>query len=130
MKKSASNRRAAPRKKTHPVEVASITALKDLAKLTRACQIVQASSSGLLLEIPRESFIPKMLRSNLNIDSLIGTKVLLNIRDMNLELVGIVSRTLLLGKSGFQVAVDYSEDAPEYWRECLADLLPVPGEID
>ncbi len=130
MKKTSANRRAAPRKKTHPVQVSSITALKDLAKLVRTCQIVQASSSGLLLNIPRESFIPKLLRQNLNIDSLIGTKVLVNISDMDLELVGIVSRTQLLGKTGFEVAVDYSEDAPEYWRECLADLLPVPGEID
>jgi hypothetical protein len=36
----------------------------------------------------------------------------------------------LLGKKGFYVAIDYSEEAPEYWRECLMDLLPNPGELD
>jgi hypothetical protein len=43
---------------------------------------------------------------------------------MNLEIGGVVARTKFLGKDGFIVAIDYTEDAPDYWRECLMDLLP------
>jgi glycine cleavage system aminomethyltransferase T len=49
---------------------------------------------------------------------------------MNIEISGRIARTKLLGKQGFEIGIDYAEDAPEYWRECLVDLLPAPGEFD
>ena len=49
---------------------------------------------------------------------------------MNLEISGTVVRTRLLGIEGFEIGVDYSLDAPEYWRECLLDLIPSPGELE
>ncbi len=54
----------------------------------------------------------------------------MHLEEMNLEVSGVITRTQLLGKKGFYIAVDYSEEAPEYWRECLMDLLPKPGELD
>jgi hypothetical protein len=56
--------------------------------------------------------------------------VVIRIEEMNLELSGKVTRTRLLGKEGFEIALDYTNDAPEYWRECLMDLLPTPQEFD
>ncbi|MBX2988280.1 MAG: hypothetical protein KF802_10320 [Bdellovibrionaceae bacterium] len=122
--------RISPRKQTTPIRVASLTSLDDFAKIARACDIVEASASGLLLLVKRDSLIPPVLRRNLNLDSLIGDRVFMRLQDMDLEISGIVARTQLLGKAGFLIAVDYSEEAPEYWRECLAELLPQPGEID
>lgn len=125
-----SKRRMAPRKETTPIKVTHLTTMDDFAKIARNCDVVEASSSGLLLHVKREDLLPVALRRNLTLDVLIGEKVFMRLEDMNLDISGSVARTQLLGKAGFLVAVDYSEDAPEYWRECLAELLPRPGEID
>ena len=48
---------------------------------------------------------------------------------MNLDLDGRVVRASHIGRGAFEIALEFSEDIPEYWRECLVDLLPEPGEI-
>ena len=124
------NRRVAPRKEVSPIHVSHITSLDDFAKIAKNCEIVEASSSGLLLHVQRDEIIPTALRGPLNLDCLLGDRIFMHLEDLNLEVSGVITRTKLLGKSGFHIAIDYSEDAPEYWRECLMDLLPRPGEID
>ncbi len=124
------NRRLAPRKEVSPLHVAHLTSLDDFAKLARNCEVIEASANGLLLQVQREDLIPSSLRKTLNIDALIGDRVFMHLEEMNLEISGVITRTKLLGKKGFHIAVDYSEDAPEYWRECLMDLLPGPGELE
>ena len=104
--------------------------MDDLAKIAKNCEIVEASASGLLLLVRRQDLIPTSLRSNLNLDALVGDRVFMRLEDMNLEVSGKVARTHFLGKKGFHIAIDYTEDAPEYWRECLMDLLPIPGELE
>ncbi len=122
--------RSSPRKATHPVHVAYITSLDDFTKITKNCLIIQASASGLLLQVRRKDLIPAHLREVLTLECLVGDRVFMHLEDMNLEISGTVARTQLSGKSGFLIAVDYSEDAPEYWRHCLMDLLPQPGELE
>jgi len=120
--------RSAPRKsigkELAQLTLDSFSSLENLERLAKYGQVVEASTSGILIHFNREDFLKKELRSNLNIDSLIGSKVYFNIHEMDLEISGTVARTQFLGKKGFYVAVDYSSDAPEYWRECLMDLLP------
>lgn len=130
MGRSKSKSRVAPRKEVTPISVEYLTSLDNLTKIARDLHVVEVSSSGLLLQCERDSLIPASLRKNLTIDSLVGDHVFLRLADMNLEISGVVVRTQLVGKKGYIIAVDYSDDAPEYWRECLADLLPTPGEID
>lgn len=124
------DRRVAPRKEVSPIHISYLTSLDDFAKIAKNCEIVEASSTGLLLLISREDLIPAALRKNLTLDTLIGNRVFMHLDAMNLEISGVITRTQLMGKKGYQVAVDYSEDAPEYWRECLMDLLPQPGEFE
>lgn len=124
------SRRIAPRKATTPVHVSYIASLSDFSKLTREAQIIEASATGLLMHVMREDLIAPQLRKNLNIDALVGERIYIRLDDMNLELSGIVARTQFLGKSGFHIAIDYTDEAPEYWRECLMELLPVPGEFE
>lgn len=123
-------RRMAPRKATTPISVSYLTSLDNFTKIARDCEVVEASSSGILMHVKREHLIPTALRRTLNLDMLIGDKVFMRLEDMNLEISGTIARTQLLGKAGFLIAVDYSDDAPKYWRECLIELLPTPGEID
>lgn len=130
MSAAKKTRRIAPRKPTHPVNVAYMTSLDDFTKIAKNGEIIEASTSGLLMQIKRKDLIPAHLRGNLNLDCLIGDRVFISLAEMNLEISGIIARTQFLGKNGFLIAIDYSEDAPEYWRECLMDLLPLPGEIE
>ncbi|MFP5518796.1 MAG: hypothetical protein ACLGGX_02750 [Bdellovibrionia bacterium] len=130
MGKTKSKVRGSPRKEVAPIAVEFLTSLEDLTKIARNLSLVEVSSSGILLHCERDSLIPQSLRKTLTLDSLIDTRVFLRIADMNLEVSGTVSRTQLSGKKGFLIAIDYSDDAPEYWRECLTDLLPRPGELD
>lgn len=130
MIKKKQQRRVSPRKEVTPIAVSYMASLSDLAKIAKDCEIVEASSTGLLLIIKRKNLIPASLRGNLNLDALVGDRVYLRLEDMNLEVSGTVARTKFLGKSGFHVAIDYTQDSPEYWRECLMDLLPVPGELE
>lgn len=120
--------RAAPRKQIDKdlakLTLDSFSSSESLQKLARYGKIVEASSSGILIQFQREDFVSKELRSNLNVDALIGQNVYFHIHEMNLEISGRVARTRFMGKEGFFVAVDYTADAPEYWRECLMDLLP------
>lgn len=124
------NRRVAPRKDITPLTISSMSDLESLAKIARGGMVVEASTSGFLLMVKREELVPVALRKNLTLEELIGTKILIHLPQMNLEISGTIKRTKLAGKEGFEIGVDYSDDAPEYWRECLIDLLPAPGELE
>jgi len=124
------NRRVAPRREISPLEVSSVSSLENLAKIARYGEIVEASTTGFLLMVRREDLIPIALRRNLTLDNLVGGKILLHLPQMNIEISGKIMRTKLLGKQGFELGIDYTDDAPEYWRECLVDLLPAPGEFE
>ena len=116
--------RSSPRKELAQLTLDSFSSMESLERLAEYGEVIEASTSGILIHFNREDFIKKELRSNLSIDSLVGSKVYFNIHEMDLEITGTVARTQFLGRKGFYVAVDYSSDAPEYWRECLMDLLP------
>ncbi len=122
--------RKSPRKELSPRSISSLASLDDLAKIARGGEVVQVSSSGILLLVKREDLIPLALRRNLNIDALVGGRVIIHLEDLDLEISGKVARTRYIGKKGFEIGIDYSDDAPEYWRECLVDLLPSPGELE
>lgn len=129
-KNFSKNRRSSSRKEVMPLKVSYISDLSNFTKIAKNCEIIQASSTGLLLTVKRDAFIPLSLRRNLNVDILLGTSILIKIEIMNLEISGVISRTQLGGNKNFLIAIDYREDAPEYWRECLNDLLPEVGELD
>lgn len=122
--------RSAPRKELTPLSVSSVASLESLAKIARGGTIVEASTSGILLMVRREDLVPVALRKNLNLDALVGDKLMIHLPDLNLEISGKVARTRFVGKEGFEIGIDYTDDAPEYWRECLVELLPAPGEFD
>ena len=70
------NRRVAPRTEVSPIHISYLTSLDDFAKIAKNSEIIEASSTGLLLLIKREDLIPSALRKNLNLDCLIGDRVL------------------------------------------------------
>ncbi|RYZ64069.1 MAG: hypothetical protein EOP05_12830 [Proteobacteria bacterium] len=98
--------------------------------LSRTGYIVEASTTGFLLNVNRKDLVPKQFKNELSLEALLGDKVILMIEPMNLELSGKIARTKRLTKDVFEIAIDYSEDSPEYWREILVDMLPRAADYD
>ena len=124
------DKRIAPRHDIHPIEISSFTSLDHMTLLTRHGHIIDASLTGFLLHIDRAELVPQQFRGTLSLDALTGDQILLTIAKMDLEIGGTIARTKRINKETFEIAIDFSADAPEYWRECLLDLLPLPGEME
>lgn len=125
------NRRLAPRRDIAPLKVSTMSSVENLVKIAKGGLLIEASITGFLMILKREDLVPVSLRKNLTLDEIVGMKILIHLPQMNLEIFGEIVRTRLVGrKEGFEIAIDYTSDAPEYWRECLLDLLPSPGEFD
>ncbi len=126
----SAQKRAAPRTELEPIEVTAFTSLDHLTMLSRSGQIVEASKTGFCLRVRRKDLVPRQFRETLSLKALEGDRVMLTLADMGLEISGTIKRTSRLGKDVFEIGIDYSQDAPEYWRECLLDLLPRPGGFE
>lgn len=122
-------RRVAPRKTLDLIHVAELTSLSSYSVIAREGVIVDASQSGFLLVIQRAQLVPKEYRENLVLTNLVGHQVVMYLPQMNLDLDGTITRADHKGKGRFEIAVTFSPDVPEYWRGCLVELLPAPGEI-
>lgn len=118
------------REDVHPIRVSGFTSLDHLTMISREAIIVDASTTGFLLRVERKNLLPEKFRGTLSLADLEGAKVIIRLEELNLEIGGVVARTARKTKDAFDVAIDFSEDAPEFWRECLMDLLPRPGEMD
>ena len=123
-------KRIAKRKVTETLDVIDVTSLKSYLVLSKEAKIVNASTSGFLMEIDRRHFELEELKNNINIDKLLNEKIVLFLPQMNLDLEGIITRTKHVGKGIFEVAAQFTPNVPEYWKDCLIELLPEPGEFD
>jgi hypothetical protein len=122
-------RRVAARKVVDFIHVAELTSLSSYSVIAREGVIIDASQSGMLLKIERAQLVPKEYRENLTLTSLVGHQVVMYLPQMNLDLDGTITRADHVGKGHFEIAITFSPDVPEYWRDCLVELLPAPGEI-
>lgn len=126
----SAERRIAERKVVEPIEVSDLTSLHQYQVIARSARIADASTSGILLVINRKNLVPKNLRENLTMKEVLGQHIVMYLPQMNLDLDGVITRADHIGKGEFEVAVEFSRDVPLYWRECLIDLMPEPGEIE
>ena len=125
----AAERRIAERKEVDSIHVVEVTSLSNYKQIATAGYIVDASTRGFLMVLTRKDLVPKEYRNNLNLEDLVGQNLCLCLPQMNLDLDGRVVRATHIGRGVFEIALEFSDDIPEYWRECLVDLLPGPGEM-
>jgi hypothetical protein len=122
------NRRIAERKAVRSLSVVNFTVVDPFQQIAKRAQLAEASSVGLKLLIQRKDLIPDQLRLNLTLDPILDKPVMMILEEMDLELAGRVVRSRMIGNGIWEIAIDFSQDAPEYWRECLVDLLPGDDE--
>jgi hypothetical protein len=92
--------------------------------------VVDVSPTGILLRVRRDDIMAHTLRSTLTLSVLHKVSVGFTIEIMDTYIEGIITRTKPEGKGDFLAAVDFRDDAPEYWRHCLVDLLPDETDSD
>lgn len=124
------NRRVATRKETEGIEIHDLTSITNYAVIARYGKIVNASKTGFLVHVDRHALAPEELRDNLSLESTLGQSVVLYLPQMNLDLDGTITRATHVGRGKFAIAINFSSDVPDYWRECLVDLMPSPGELE
>lgn len=124
-----SEKRYFDRQEVDPLAIQGLIAISDLTPIADGGFLVEASTSGFRLIIKREDLCDPVLRENLNLQEIEGLQVSIFIPAMDLDITGLIARTKYCGESRFEIGIDYTSDAPEYWRECLCDLLPRPGEL-
>ena len=123
-------RRYFQRKVIEPIPIQGLISIHDCNPIADGGYLVEASPSGFRIEIQREELCDPVLRENLSLSDMEGLEVSIFIPLMDLDVTGIITRSRYLGDSNFEVGIDYTSDAPEYWRQCLHDLLPAPNELD
>lgn len=118
-----SDKRNALRQEISPLEIHGMISIADLTPICDFGHITDASTSGFKVVIKRTDLC-ESLKGQLSLDNLNGQHVALYIPAMDLDITGFVSRTQYISNKEYEVGIDYTSDAPEYWRECLCDLLP------
>ncbi|MBX7230555.1 MAG: hypothetical protein K1X29_00585 [Bdellovibrionales bacterium] len=119
----------ARRKQLETIEVTEITTLEQYRILAHSGQVIDASTSGILIQVDRKNIVPIALRQTLSLQHLIGQQVVMYLPQMSLDLDGTITRADHVGKGLFSIGLEFSKEVPLYWRECLIELLPSPGEV-
>ncbi|MCB9073825.1 MAG: hypothetical protein H6623_09395 [Bdellovibrionaceae bacterium] len=111
----------------HDITPLEIHGMISIANLTPICDfglITDASSTGFKLMVKHKDLCSQDLKGDMNIDSIRGLEVSLYIPIMDLDITGYISRTKYVSNKQYEIGIDFRDDAPEYWRQCLCDLLP------
>jgi hypothetical protein len=118
------NKRTAARHAISPLEIHGMISISNLTPICDFGHITDASSTGFKLIVKRQDLCGDDLKADMNIDAIQGLEVSLYIPIMDLDITGHISRTKYVSNKEYEIGIDFSADAPEYWRECLCDLLP------
>ena len=123
-------KRTSPRKLLDPIHVTQMTTADRSRRLARHGTIVDASATGMLIRVCRSDLAPHLRQQTPAVDALVGIHVMMTIVEMDLVLDGTIARAGHPEPGCVDLAVDLTDTAPTYWRECLVELLPGVGEID
>lgn len=121
------DKRAAHRHNISPLEIHGMIDISRLAPICDFGRITDASTTGFKLIVKHQDLCDSQLKGDMSLESLNGVEVSLYIPIMDLDITGYVSRTRYISNKEYEIGIDYTADAPDYWRECLCDLLPKVG---
>jgi hypothetical protein len=117
------------RKLLDPIHVTEIQAIDHLMMLARYGTVLNASATGLLIEVQYHDLGPEFQHDKLTIDAIRGTDVMMKVVEMSLDIDGTIVRAQQTAHGTYEIAIDFATNAPAYWRECFAELLPQRGEF-
>lgn len=122
-------KRSEYRKTLGAIQFEEFTTLENYKVLIKSGYIVDASINGFLIIVQRDELFDN-LKSNLSLDDLVEKHIALYLPQMQIDLNGYVKRTRHKGNGEFDLYIEFSEDVPDYWRDCLVELLPSTEELE
>ncbi|MCX7674680.1 MAG: hypothetical protein N2Z70_02470 [Bdellovibrionaceae bacterium] len=122
--------RRSPRKAVYPLAISGLRLTRSGLLLSNEAYFVEVSEHGFKLLMQRKKVSYPSLRDKLDWSGLVGQGLRIWVEDFDLELEGTIKRVRHLGRGEFEIGVDYTANAPDYWRSCLTELLPRPDEVD
>lgn len=106
------------------LKAASITLSNEDNFIVKKAFISKVSPTGFNLTFNYRDLVPESLKFQLHLHSLWYKNIHVYIPDMEIDLEGKVIGTRHMGKGNFEVNIEFSEEVPKYWCECLFDLWP------
>ena len=123
------DRRQSPRKQLDPIHIAEMKTTAQPTVIVHNGTILNASASGLLIRVDRDALNSEIFQHNVPLTIIEGENVVMQIVEMALEIDGKIVRAHQATPAWCEIAIDFTDNAPKYWREGLADLLPGLGEM-
>lgn len=117
------------RKQVAHFKLADLSIFAKYPNFAKRAELLDVSTNGMLISVHRKDLC-KQLKKAFELSDLDGRYMSLKIESMNLDLDALVVRSKSVDKDHFEIALDYSESAPDYWREILFDMLPQGDEED
>lgn len=125
------DRRTYTRKILDPIHVVDIHAVDRMIDVARYGKIVNTSATGMLIEVRCTDLSPELAQRHLSLEAIEGDTVTMKIVEMELHIDGKIARACYTADAErCDIAVDLTDHAPTFWRECLAELLPSLGEME
>ncbi|HEY7493728.1 MAG TPA: hypothetical protein VIH59_21795 [Candidatus Tectomicrobia bacterium] len=123
------DRRQSPRKQLDPIHIAEMKTTDRMTVLAHDGTILNASATGLLIRVDRKALSSEVFQQDVPLTAIEGEHVVMQIVEMALEIDGRIVRARHATPAWCEIAIDFTDNAPAYWRECLAELLPGLGEM-
>jgi hypothetical protein len=121
-------KRAYNRKLLDPIHVTDMQIADRSMILARGGTVLNASATGLLIEIQPHDLGPEFQNQALTFDAIRGEEITMKVAEMSLEIEGSFVRSHQTAQGSYEIAIDFAANAPAYWRESFAELLPQQGE--
>ena len=112
--------------KTQGIKACSITLSNEENIVVKKAIVSEVTTSGFKLILNYRDLVPESLKFQLHLHSLWYKNIHIYIPDMDMDWEGRVIGTRHLGKGNFEVNIEFFQEVPKYWRECLFDLWPKP----
>ena len=114
-------------KEIQKVKACSITFYNEENIIVKKAIISEVTTSGFKLILNYRNLVPDSLKFQLHLSKLWYKNIRVYIPDMEMDWEGKVIGTQHLGKGRFEVNIEFFQEVPHYWRECLFDLWPKPN---
>ena len=119
------NSQSSPERKTQVkalLKASSISFLGEENIFLKKALISKLNSRGFNLIFHHRDLVPSALKFRPALHSFWDKSIHTYIPNMEMDLEGRVTGTRRLEKGNFEVNIEFSQETPSYWRECLFEL--------
>ncbi len=106
------------------VKACSITLSNEEDIIVKKAFVSEVTPKGFKLILNYHDLVPESLKLQLHLHDLWYKNIHTYIPDMDMDWEGKVIGTQHLGKGNAEVNIEFFQEVPKYWCECLFDLWP------